>query len=275
MMSYPDNKRIKLAAIQMVSGPYLSENLRAAAYWIAQAALSKAEIIALPEYFCFLGNTETQKQALIEEFGRGPIQQFLSEQAALHGVYLIGGTLGLQAPDTTRYYNSTLVFDPAGQCIARYDKIHLFSFQSETEHYDEAQTIQAGNLIPTVVDIQGFKVGLGICYDLRFPELFRAMGPIDLLVLPAAFTYTTGQAHWDLLLRARAIENQCYVLAPAQGGVHPNGRQTWGHTQLIDPWGVVIDNLTTGEGVVNGIIEKKRLSEVRSGLPALTHRRFV
>lgn len=274
-MSYPDNKRINVAAIQMVSGPELSENLKVAAHWIAQAAFSKSKIISLPEYFCFLGNTDAQKQVLSEPFGDGPIQHFLSTQAALHGIYLVGGTLALRSTETSRFFNSTLVYGPNGECIARYDKIHLFSFQRGAEQYDEAQTIQAGPLAPTVVDIEGFKVGLGICYDLRFPELFRAMGPIDLLVLPAAFTYTTGQAHWELLLRARAVENQCYVLAPAQGGTHQNGRRTWGHTQLIDPWGVVINDLDTGEGVVSGIIEKKRLDEVRSDLPALVHRRFV
>ena len=274
-MSYPDNKQLKVAAIQMVSGPCLQANLQIAAYWIQQAAEAGAQVVALPEYFCFLGNSLEQKYALVESFGAGTIQHFLSAQASSHGIYLIGGTLALACAEPQRFYNSTLVYGPSGRCIGRYDKIHLFSFQRGTESYDEAQTIQAGVAQPSVVHIADLRMGLGICYDLRFPELFRAMGAVDLIVLPAAFTYTTGQAHWEVLLKARAIENQCYVLAPAQGGVHENGRRTWGHSMLIDPWGEQIDCLATGAGYVSGIIDKKRLTAVRTDLPALRQRRFI
>lgn len=269
------NKKLKVAAIQMVSGPCLQENLEQAAYWIHHAAMQGADYIALPEYFCFFGNSTEEKYALVETFGHGEIQKFLSEQAALYGIYLIGGTLSLASEDPRRFYNSTLVYDPTGKCIGRYDKIHLFSFHRGSEYFDEAQTIKEGSPQPRVIETPDLRIGLAICYDIRFPELFRAMGAVDLLVLPAAFTYTTGQAHWDILLKARAIENQCYVLAPAQGGVHKNGRQTWGHSVLIDPWGEQIDGLDAGPGVVSGIIDKKRLAAVRTDLPALAQRRLV
>ncbi len=273
-MSYPDNEQLKVAAIQMISGPRVEDNLRTAAYWIQWAAEAGAQVVALPEYFCFLGNSLKEKYALVEPFGAGPIQDFLSEQAAYYGIYLIGGTLALASEEPQRFYNSTLVYEPSGRCVGRYDKIHLFTFQRGAERYDEAQTIKTGKAEPTVITISDFCLGLGICYDLRFPELFRAMPAMDLIVLPSAFTYTTGQAHWEVLLKARAIENQCYVLAPAQGGVHENGRRTWGHSMLIDPWGQQIDCLATGAGYVSGIIDKKRLAAVRTDLPALTQRRF-
>ncbi len=273
-MSNADNKMVKVAAIQMVSGPRLHDNLHEAARWIACAAQDGATLVALPEYFCFLGNTTEEKFNLVESIGHGPIQQFLSQQAALHGVYLIGGTLALTSNNPERFYNSTLVYGPDGQRIGRYDKIHLFSFQRGQEYFDEAQSIAAGSPEPVVIDTPELRIGLGVCYDLRFPELFRAMGKVDLIVLPSAFTYTTGAAHWEILLKARAIENQCYVLAPAQGGTHENGRRTWGHTMLIDPWGEQIDALATGVGYVSGIIDKKRLAAVRTDLPSLTHRRL-
>ncbi|HEY6895876.1 MAG TPA: carbon-nitrogen hydrolase family protein, partial [Rhodocyclaceae bacterium] len=183
----------------------------------------------------------------------------------------VGGSLPLQADDPAKLRNTLLVFDPQGRQAARYDKMHLFSFVRGEERYDESATIEPGDR-PLVADIAGLRVGAGICYDLRFPELFRAMGHIDLLVLPAAFTDTTGRAHWELLLRARAVENQCYVLASAQGGRHPNGRMTHGNSMIIDPWGEVLARIDKGEGVVCAELERARIAEVRSSLPALSHR---
>lgn len=274
-MSYSDNKKLKVAAIQMVSGPSLEANLNRAAHWIQQAAHAGAQLVALPEYFCFFGNSTKEKYDLIEPFEAGPIQDFLSGQAIQYGIYLVGGTLALASEDPKRFYNSTLVYSPKGDCIGRYDKIHLFSFHRGSESFDEALTIKEGIAQPCVIATPDFRIGLGICYDLRFPELFREMGKVDMIVLPSAFTYTTGLAHWDILVRARAIENQCYVLAPAQGGVHESGRRTWGHSMLVDAWGERIDCLATNEGYVSGIIDQEQLAAVRTDLPALTHRRFI
>jgi nitrilase len=170
-----------------------------------------------------------------------------------------------------------LAFDPSGKQTGRYDKIHLFGFQTEKERYQESETIEAGNtpaLLKINIDGQEWTFGLSICYDLRFPELYRAMGTVDCHIIPAAFTYTTGKAHWEILLRARAIENQCYVLSSAQGGLHQNQRRTWGHSMLIDPWGMVLADLPEGEGFISGVLSKVKLNEVRSQLPALAHRKL-
>src|SRR5690606_24021849 len=207
---------------------------------IAQAAQEGAQLLALPEYFCFMGHKDADKLALKEAPGNGPIQSFLADQARQHGVWLVGGSLPLDNNDPDRIFNASLVYDPSGNQVARYDKVHLFGFTKGQESYDESISIRPGLNRPQVLDTPFGRMGLSICYDLRFPEFFRAMGEVNLIVLPAAFTYTTGSAHWDILLRARAIENQCYVLAPAQGGKHENGRRTWGHSVLIDPWGDVL-----------------------------------
>ncbi|VCU68561.1 2-oxoglutaramate amidase [Pigmentiphaga humi] len=261
----------RVAAIQMVSAPDVALNLSAAEALIAQAVDLGAELVALPEYFCFMGRNDREKVALREPEGGGPVQDFLSAQARRHGIYLAGGTLPLECPDPGRVYNTAFVYGPDGGVVARYDKIHLFSFRRGAESYDEALSIRPG-AAPAAFDTPWGRVGLSTCYDLRFPELYRALGPVDLILVPAAFTYTTGQAHWETLLRARAIENQCYVLAPAQGGVHPNGRRTWGHAMLIDPWGVVQSVLPEGPGVVDGVFDRARIAEVRTALPALRHR---
>ncbi len=261
----------KVAAVQMVSTPDVQENLETAAALIAQAVEQGAALVGLPEYFCLMGRKDTDKVAIREEEGSGPIQDFLSRQARQHGIYLVGGTMPMVCAEPKKVYNTSLVFGPDGEQIARYDKIHLFNFQRGTESFDEAASIRPGTE-PRVFDGPCGKVGLSVCYDLRFPELYRALGAVDLILVPAAFTYTTGKAHWELLLRARAVENQCYVLAPAQGGVHPNGRRTWGQTMLIDPWGEIISQLPEGPGVVTGKIESQRLEEVRAALPALRHR---
>jgi predicted amidohydrolase len=278
---------MKIAAVQMVATPRVDENLDAARALIAQAAGQGAELVALPEYFCLMGHKDRDKLGVAEADGEGPIQHMLAAAAREHGVWLVGGTLPLRlegvAHDSTaadcRALNTTLVHGPDGSRAGRYDKVHLFRFDDGERRYDEAATLRAGRE-PRAFDARGrdgerYRVGLSVCYDLRFPELYRALmrpDPCDLIVVPAAFTYPTGQAHWELLLRARAVENQCYVLAPAQGGRHENGRRTWGHSMLVDPWGEVLAVQAEGPGVVMGEMTRQRITQVRGQLPALMHR---
>ena len=261
----------RAAALQMVSAPDLERNLAEAGRLIAEAARGGAQLVLLPEYFCFMGFKDTDKLAIRETPGDGPIQRFLSEAAREHRVWVIGGTLPLQSPEPSRVLNTTLVFDPDGRQAARYDKIHLFNFEKGEESFDEARTICPGSEVRTFEAPFG-RVGLSVCYDLRFPELYRQMGDCALIVVPSAFTYTTGRAHWETLLKARAVENQCYVLAAAQGGKHENGRRTWGHSILIDPWGEIIGVREEGAGVVAGAIDPARIASVRQSLPAYRHR---
>lgn len=260
-----------VAAIQMISTPSIAENLATAKRLVAQAASAGAMLVVLPEYWAIMGQHETDKLAHAEQPGSGPIQDGMAQMAREHGVWLIGGTLPLVSPEAGKVLNTTLVYDPQGAPAGRYDKIHLFGFTRGEESYKESRTIVAGARVSSIDTPLG-KVGLSICYDLRFPELYRALGECALMVVPAAFTHTTGRAHWEVLLRARAIENQCYVLASAQGGVHPNGRRTWGHSMLIDPWGEIKAVLDEGEGVVSGQIDPVFLAGVRESLPALAHR---
>ncbi|MFU2487443.1 carbon-nitrogen hydrolase family protein [Thauera sp. WH-1] len=262
---------VRLAAIQTVSGPGVDANLAAVAPLIAEAAAAGARVVALPEYFPLISSDEGAKVRIRECEGAGPLQDFLAETARRHGVWLVGGTIPLRAEVAGKVRNSTLVFDDEGRRVARYDKIHLFSFQRGEERYDEAATIEPGETV-RCFDSPAGRTGLSVCYDLRFPELFRAMGEVELIILPAAFTYTTGRAHWETLLRARAIENQCYLMAPAQGGRHPNGRVTWGHSMIIDPWGEVLACRDEGEGVVIADLDPARIAAVRESLPALRHR---
>lgn len=261
----------KVSAIQMVSTPVVEQNIATAARLIGEAAAQGAKLVLLPEYWAIMGMSDSDKVAVAEALGKGPIQDFMSAMAREHGIWLLGGTLPLASDDPERVINTTLVYDPQGKHVGRYDKIHLFGFTKGNESYDEARTIVPGKAVGTVETAVG-KVGMSVCYDLRFPELYRAMGPLDLIVVPAAFTYTTGKAHWEILLRARAIENQCYVLAAAQGGTHVNGRRTWGHSMLIDPWGEVKAVLAEGEGVVTGELDPAFVHGVRESLPALKHR---
>ena len=266
---------IRVAAVQMVSTANVEQNLRVAAELIDEAVGRGARLVVLPEYFCLMGMRERDKVALREPIGKGPIQEFLGEQAVRGRIWLIGGTLPLAAADPDRIFNSVLVYDPAGRRVARYDKIHLFSFRHGDEAYDEARTIVPGREAVSVRCSFGetlLQVGLSVCYDLRFPELYRRLQPTDLIVVPAAFTATTGQAHWEALLRARAIENLCYVLACAQGGRHENGRATFGHSMLIDPWGEVLAVRPSGAGVVLGMVDPARIAACRASLPALAHR---
>lgn len=262
---------MKIAAVQMVSGPQVAPNLETAQGLIARAAEQDAQLVALPEYFPMIGASDADRLVAREHFGSGPIQDFLRDCARRHGIWLIGGSLPLAAEDENKLRNSCIVFNPQGEAVARYDKIHLFGFQKGAENYNESATIEPGSM-PVAFDTPFGRVGLGICYDLRFPELFRRLGHIDLLVLPSAFTETTGKAHWELLLRARAVENQCYVLAPAQGGHHPTGRMTYGNSMIVDPWGDVIARMEKGDGVVMAEFDPERITEVRIILPALTHR---
>lgn len=264
---------VKVAAVQMVSTPRADENFAVARRLIMQAAEQGAQLVLLPEYWPIMGMSEADKVAHAEQPGAGPIQQFMADIAREQRIRLIGGTLPLVSAEAGKVLNTTLVYGPAGERVARYDKIHLFSFAKGEESYDEARTIVHGSEVSTFEAPFG-RVGLSVCYDLRFPELYRAMGDCALIVMPAAFTYTTGKAHWEILLRARAIENQCYVLAAAQGGKHQNGRRTWGHSMLIDPWGEVKVVLPEGEGIVIGDIEPHHLHGVRESLPALKHRKL-
>jgi nitrilase len=276
-MSKVNPLELKLAAIQMVSTASLEENLETASKLIKAAAQDGAKLVVLPEYFCIMGLKDTDKVAIREPFGSGPIQTKLAAIAKENSVYLIAGTIPLEARDSNKVLNTTLVFNPDGQTIGRYDKIHLFGFQTSTERYQESETIEAGEkpgIVKMTIDDEDWAFGLSICYDLRFPELYRALGRVDCHIIPAAFTYTTGKDHWEILLRARAIENQCYVLASAQGGTHQNQRRTWGNSMLIDPWGSVLSTLPEGEGFISGVMSKDKLNEVRSKLPALAHRKF-
>lgn len=264
---------VKIAAVQMVSTPVVEENFAAARRQVAEAARQGARLVLLPEYWPIMGMKESDKVAHAERLDAGPIQKCMSEMAQEHGIWLIGGTLPMASPDVGKVLNTTMVYNPQGEHVVRYDKIHLFSFTKGEESYDEARTIVHGTQVGAFDSPFG-RVGLSVCYDLRFPELYRAMGDCTLIVVPAAFTYTTGRAHWEILLRARAIENQCYVLAAAQGGAHPNGRRTWGHSMLVDPWGEVKTVLPEGEGIVIGEIDASHLQRVRESLPALKHRKL-
>jgi nitrilase len=266
---------MKVAALQMVSAPQVARNLDDAARGIGEAAAAGARLVALPEYFCLLGRSDRDKLAVAEDDGQGPIQDFLAAAARRHRLWLVGGTLPMRTDSAEQVRNSCCVYAPDGTRAARYDKIHLFAFDNGGERYDEGRTLQAGGE-PVAFDAEGVRVGLSVCYDLRFPELYRALmrPPCDLIVVPSSFTYTTGQAHWELLLRARAVENQCYVLAPAQGGRHENGRRTWGHSMIVDPWGEVLGCRDEGQGIVLGELDAARLADVRRRLPALAHRRL-
>lgn len=269
---------MKIAALQMVSGLDVQRNLAQARLLMQQAAALGAELVALPEYFCAMGRRDTDKLAVRESFGQGPIQDFLAQAARELQLWVLGGTVPLAADDDGHALNSSLLFSPQGECAARYDKIHLFHFENGKERYEEAATVQAGSR-PVVCDVRArsgavWRLGLSVCYDLRFPELYRALSAqgADVLLVPSAFTHTTGQAHWETLLRARAVENLAYVLAPGQGGVHENGRRTWGHSMLVDPWGEVQALQACGPGIALGELSHERLWQLRQQLPALTHR---
>ena len=264
----------RIAAIQMVSEPDVAPNLAAAARLIAQAAGEGARLVALPEFFCILGRHESDKVKVRERDGAGPIQDFLAQAAQRNRVWMIGGTVPLECGDPARVRSACLVYDDSGRRIARYDKMHLFAYRTGTESYDESRTIEPGSE-PRAIESPFGRLGLSVCYDLRFPELYRRFERIDAWFAPSAFTATTGAAHWETLVRARAIENLCYVVAPAQGGLHRNGRRTHGHTMVVDPWGEIVAERAEGEGFVLAEIDSGRLAEVRQSLPALDNRKLA
>ncbi|HSG10446.1 MAG TPA: carbon-nitrogen hydrolase family protein [Gammaproteobacteria bacterium] len=266
-----------VACIQMASGPNIGANLLEAERLIHEAVSQKARLVVLPENFALMGNTEHDKVAAREKEGSGAIQTFLSEQSACHGIWLVGGTIPLVANDANKVRAACLVFDDKGRQVARYDKIHLFDVElvDSGEQYTESDTIEPGNNV-VVIDTPFGRMGVAVCYDLRFPELFRQQleAGMEILVLPSAFTAITGRAHWDVLVRARAIENQCYVVAPDQGGFHLNGRETYGHSMIVDPWGTVLNSLSRGPGVVCADVELGRLQNARRNFPSISHRRL-
>ena len=280
-------QNIRAAAVQMISSTDPNANIDTMKRLVRQAAEQSADWVLLPEYWPLMGRKDTDKLAFAEplvgggfnetryaRFGETRYARFqtsLSETAAECGVVLFGGTIPLQSPEAGKVMNTMLVYDRDGTQIGLYHKMHLFGFSGLGERYAEADTISAGGDVPKLA-ADGEPLAAGVCYDLRFPEFFRAQQPFDVLLLPAAFTYTTGKAHWELLLRARAVENQCYVVAAAQGGEHESGRRTFGHSMIIDPWGEILDVLSEGEGIVIADLDGARLQSVRTRLPALQHR---
>lgn len=267
----------RVAAIQMASGPNVSANLTEAGRLISRAVDAGAALVVLPENFAIMGMHEVDKVKVGEQPGKGPIQDFLAEQARRHGIWIVGGTLPLQSDDQQRIRAACLLIDDQGQQVARYDKVHLFDVHlaENAETYNESETIEPGREA-TVVDTPFGRLGMAVCYDLRFPELFRSMADqgVDLVALPSAFTAITGKAHWEVLVRARAIENLIYVVAAAQGGYHVNGRETYGHSMIVDPWGMVLDKLPNGSGFVSAQLDPKRIADTRRNFPALQHRKI-
>jgi len=268
---------MKVAAIQMVSAIAREANLARAHALLAEAAAGGAELAVLPEYFCMMGARDTDKLALRETAGAGTVQSFLADAAREFGLWIVGGTLPIETDDEQHVFNSSLAYGPDGFRVARYDKIHLFFFDNGRERYDERRVIEPGTE-PVCFELPSrdghkWRIGMSVCYDLRFPELYRRLARqgAELLLVPSAFTYTTGAAHWEVLLRARAIENLAWVVAPAQGGNHENQRRTWGHTMVVDPWGSVVAQRAVDEGVVLFDIDAARLDAARAQLPVLTH----
>ena len=261
----------QIAAIQMASGPQVAANLGEAGRLIAMAAAHGASLVALPEHFALMGLEDTDKVLAREEFGSGPIQDFLRRTARLHKIWLIGGSIPIAASAPDKVRNCCLLYDDQGRVAARYDKIHLFNLDLGGERFQEAKTIEPGDQV-VVADTPFGRVGLSVCYDLRFPELYRNMKSVDIIAVPSAFTENTGRAHWETLIRARAVENLAYVIAPAQGGYHRSGRETHGDSMIVDPWGVVLDRLARGSGVVIAAVNPTYQARLRDGLPALSHR---
>ena len=266
----------RVAAIQMVSADNVGTNLKSAANLIRQAVADHAEFLVLPENFPLMGMQEQDKITVMEPYGKGPIQSFLSEQASTHRIWLMGGTIPLQAEAADKIRAACLLFNPQGKCVARYDKIHLFDVAVDSgkeETYNESSTIEAGKEV-TVVNTPFGNIGMSVCYDLRFPELYRNLHQqnVNIITIPSAFTATTGKAHWEILLRARAVENLSYVIAPNQGGRHINNRETWGHSMVINPWGDILAVVENGEGVACADIDLEQLKTLRTNFPVLGHR---
>jgi nitrilase len=268
-----NKQNCRIAALQMISGPRVADNLETAGRLVAEAVDQGAQLVVLPEYFPVIGAVDADRVRARETYGNGPVQDWLAATAARHEVWIVAGSIPLSATQPHLMRNSTLVFNDGGDCVARYDKIHLFGFKKGEESYNESAFIEPGNE-PVAIDTPFGRIALSICYDLRFPELYRSFGPVDLILVPAAFTDTTGRAHWEVLLRARAIENQCYVLAVGQGGRHESGRQTHGNSMIIDPWGEILDRKMKGPGIAIANLDHARITEIRESLPALAHRKL-
>lgn len=265
---------VRIAAVQMVSGPEVAANLDAAARLVRSAAASGAKLVTLPENFYLIGSHEGDKVKVRERDGDGPIQEFLSRISKELSVWVLGGTVPIETKDPRKIRSASLLYDDTGRRAGRYDKMHLFRFDGGgTESYDESRTLEPGDG-PVAVDTPFGRIALSVCYDVRFPELYRSLGAFDLMLVPSAFTVPTGTAHWETLMRARAIENQAYVAAPAQGGTHPGGRRTYGHSMIVDPWGEILGVRVNGEGVVLAELDFDRIQQVRAQLPALQNRRL-
>ncbi|HEC19391.1 MAG TPA: carbon-nitrogen hydrolase family protein [Gammaproteobacteria bacterium] len=266
-----------VAAIQMASGPNVNANLIEAGRLMAMAAEAGAHLVVLPENFALMGMSEMDKVKVREADGQGPMQDFLAEQAQKHGLWIVGGTIPLEAGDANKVRSACLLYDDQGQRVARYDKVHLFDVQlpDSDENYIESETIENGEQV-IVVDTPFGRLGLAVCYDLRFPGIFRRMldKDVEIIALPSAFTAITGKAHWEVLVRARAIENLCYVIAAAQGGYHVNGRETYGDSMIVDPWGTVLDRLPNGSGFVIAETDTAYQQSVRRNFPVLEHRKI-
>lgn len=267
---------IRVATIQMVSTADVEKNLSQAKTLIQQAASEGAEFAVLPEYFPLISDDETDKLNIVEDFGAGPIQDFLAGNASEHGMWLMGGSMPIRCEDPQRVSSSCLLYNPAGECVARYDKIHLFDVcvdKDAEESYMESRTIMPGREV-VVVETPFATLGLSICYDLRFPELYRALVSkgANIITVPSAFTYSTGKRHWEMFLRARAVENLCFVIASGQGGQNTEKRRTWGHSMIIDPWGNILCSLEDGPGVACTDLDLTLVEELRASFPALKHR---
>ena len=267
--------KIRAAALQMVSSPDVNANLDTVNSLMKQAAEVKARLIVLPEYFPILSEDEQEKLNHREEYGSGPLQEFLADHAQRLGAWIVGGSIPLATEDPERVTNSSLLFNPEGLCVARYDKMHLFDVfvDGRNESYNESKTMVAGEKV-IVADTAIGKIGLSICYDLRFPELYRSMldKGVNIITVPSAFTETTGRKHWELLVRARAVENLCYVVATNQGGQHTEKRKTWGHSMIVDPWGEILCSMETGVGMIYADLDLEQQESLRNSFPALQHR---
>lgn len=274
---------INVAAIQMVSTDAVDENLEIAEKLIAEAVSKDVKLVTLPENFPLMGREDSERLAIVEPFGNGPLQTFLSKQSKQHQIYLLGGTIPLQTEKPDKVYATSLLYSPNGEYITHYNKIHLFDVlvdeslsKSGEESYKESDTFEPGDeLIVAETDIGN--IGLSVCYDLRFPELYREMhkDDVQIITVPSAFTATTGEAHWESLLKTRAVENLCYVIASNQGGTHVNGRETWGHSMIVDPWGVILASIDNGPGVAIASIDLDKQAKLRKHFPALSHIKLI
>ncbi len=267
----------KSAAIQMISSPHVEDNLHLAEKLIAEVAEAGCQLVTLPENFAIMGLNEFDKVKVREQDGQGPIQDFLAHTSKKYGIWIVAGTTPMWSQYENKVRAACLIYNDSGECVARYDKVHLFDVDvpNTGESYKESSSIECGDQ-PLVIDTPFGRLGVAICYDLRFPEFSRLLSRegLDILVAPAAFTAKTGAAHWEVLLRARAIENLCYVIAPNQGGRLQNGRETYGHSMVIDPWGNILDCYKTGNGYACGEIDLDKLKQTRAAFPVLQHRRF-